>query len=77
MAAGAAVTVPAAVFLITVWAVHLQPHQGTVAEWIPYPVAAVGVLLAAFLPAPALAAGALLAVLVVVVTVDQRCRSPR
>ncbi|MER5363222.1 low temperature requirement protein A [Streptomyces sp. NPDC002785] len=72
LAAGAAVTVPAAVFLITVWAVHLRPHQRTVAEWIPYPVAAVGVLLAAFFPAPALAAGALLAVLVAVVTVERR-----
>ncbi|MEU6018048.1 low temperature requirement protein A [Streptomyces sp. NPDC047515] len=72
LAAGAAVTVPAAVFLITVWALHLRPHQRTVAEWIPYPVAAVGVLLAAFFPAPALAAGALLAVLAVVVTVERR-----
>ncbi|MFD4941050.1 low temperature requirement protein A [Streptomyces sp. NPDC058239] len=77
LAAGAAVTVPAAVFLITVWAVHLRPHQRTVAEWIPYPVAAVGVLVTAFFPAPALAAGVLLAVLVVVVTVEQRCRSLR
>lgn len=72
LAAGAAVTVPAAVFLITVWAVHLRPHQRTAAEWIPYPAAAVGILLAALFPAPALTAGALLAVLVVVVTVEQR-----
>ncbi|MBQ1116004.1 low temperature requirement protein A [Streptomyces sp. C3-3] len=72
LAAGAAVTVPAAVFLITVWAVHLRPHQRTVADGIPYPVAAVGVLLAAFFPAPALAAGALLAGLAVVVTVERR-----
>ncbi|WP_405477325.1 low temperature requirement protein A [Streptomyces sp. NBC_00009] len=71
-AAGAAVTVPAAVFLITVWAVHLRPHQRTVAERIPYPATAVGVLLAASSPAPALTAGALLAVLVVVVTMEQR-----
>lgn len=72
LAAGAAVTVPAAVFLITVWAVHLRPHQRTAAEWIPYPATAIGILLAAFFPAPALTAGALLAVLVVVVTVEQR-----
>ncbi|MFB6777822.1 low temperature requirement protein A [Streptomyces sp. NPDC056352] len=72
LAAGAAVTVPAAVFLITVWAVHLRPHQRTAAEWIPYPVAAVGILVAACSPAPALAAGALLAALVVVVTVPRR-----
>ncbi|MGW1029503.1 low temperature requirement protein A [Streptomyces sp. NPDC002577] len=72
IAAGAAVTVPAAVFLITVWAVHLRPHQTTAAERIPYPAAAVGILLAAGSPAPALAAGALLAILVVVVSVPRR-----
>ncbi|MER5183110.1 low temperature requirement protein A [Streptomyces sp. NPDC002896] len=72
MAAGAAVTVPAAVFLITVWAIHLRPHQTTAAERIPYPVAAAGILLAAASPAPALAAGVLLAVLVVVVTAPRR-----
>ncbi|MEV0492217.1 hypothetical protein [Streptomyces atratus] len=72
MAAGVAVTVPAAVFLITVRAVHLRPHRRTVAEWIPYPVAAVGVLPAAFFPAPALAAGVLPAVLVVVDMVKRR-----
>ncbi|MFF8917370.1 low temperature requirement protein A [Streptomyces sp. NPDC015032] len=72
LTAGAAVTVPAAVFLITVWAVHLRPHQRTAAEWIPYPVVAGGVLLAAFFPAPSLVAGVLLAVLVVVVTVQRR-----
>ncbi|MBL1097723.1 low temperature requirement protein A [Streptomyces sp. 205] len=71
-AAGAAVSVPAAVFLITLWAVHLRPHQKSAAERIPYPVAAVGILLAAWSPAPALAAGALLAVLVAVVTVRRR-----
>ncbi|WP_330301958.1 MULTISPECIES: low temperature requirement protein A [unclassified Streptomyces] len=71
-AAGSAVTVPAAVFLITVWAVHLRPHQRSAAERVPYLVVAVGVLLAAWSPAPALAAGALLAVLVVVVTVPRR-----
>ncbi|MGW3121691.1 low temperature requirement protein A [Streptomyces sp. NPDC001107] len=69
-AAGAAVTVPAAVFLITVWGVHLRPHQRTLAERIPFPVVAVGVLAAAWSPAPALVAGALLAGLVAVVTVQ-------
>jgi low temperature requirement protein LtrA len=70
--AGAAVTVPAAVFLITVWAVHLRPHQRKVAERAPFLVAAVGVLLATWSPAPALLAGVLLAVLVVVITVPRR-----
>ncbi len=76
IAAGAAVTVPAAVFLITVWAVHLRPHQRSTAERIPFPVAAVGVLAAAASPAPALLAGVLLAGLVVVVTVRERAARP-
>ncbi|MFI7299422.1 low temperature requirement protein A [Streptomyces sp. NPDC050121] len=72
VAAGAAVTVPAAVFLITVWLVHLRPHQRSLAERIPFPVAAVGVLAAAWSPVPALIAGVLLAGLVAVVTVPRR-----
>ncbi|MFJ1535356.1 low temperature requirement protein A [Streptomyces mirabilis] len=72
VAAGAAVTVPAAVFLITVWVVHLRPHQRSLAERIPFPVAAVGVLAAAWSPVPALIAGVLLAGLVAVVTVPRR-----
>ncbi|GAA0460945.1 low temperature requirement protein A [Streptomyces olivaceiscleroticus] len=71
-AAGAAVTVPAAVFLITVWVVHLRPHQRSLAERIPFPVAAVGVLAAAWSPAPALLTGVLMAALVAVVTVPRR-----
>jgi low temperature requirement protein LtrA len=71
-AAGLAVTVPAAVFLITVWGVHLRPHQRSLAEWIPFPVAVVGVLAAAWSPAPTLVAGVLLAGLVGVVTVPRR-----
>ncbi|MEW2622935.1 low temperature requirement protein A [Streptomyces sp. NPDC048106] len=71
-AVGAAVTVPAAVFLITVWVVHLRPHQRSLAERIPFPVAAVGVLVAAWSPVPALLAGVLMAALVAVVTVPRR-----
>lgn len=41
-----AVTVPAAVFLITVWVIHLRPHQGRTAESVPFVVAVVGTLLA-------------------------------
>ncbi|MFF0624312.1 low temperature requirement protein A [Streptomyces sp. NPDC004296] len=72
VAAGAAVTVPAAVFLITVWVVHLRPHQRSRAERIPFPVAAVGVLAAAWSPAPVLLAGVLLAGLVAVVAMPRR-----
>ncbi|MCL7376901.1 low temperature requirement protein A [Streptomyces sp. 35G-GA-8] len=68
-AAGAAVTVPLAVFLITVWAVHIRPHRrGSAGEW-GYPAVAAVLPGAAFLPAPALAAGLLSAALVVVVVV--------
>ncbi|MGW8969970.1 low temperature requirement protein A [Streptomyces platensis] len=72
IAAGAAVTVPAAVFLITVWVVHLRPHQRSLAERIPFPLAAAGVLTAAWSPAPALVAGVLLACLVGLVTMPRR-----
>ncbi|MFI1499863.1 low temperature requirement protein A [Streptomyces platensis] len=72
IAAGAAVTVPAAVFLITVWGVHLRPHQRSLVERIPFPVAAVGVLMAAWSCAPALLAGVLLTGLVGLVTMPRR-----
>ncbi|MFF9760327.1 low temperature requirement protein A [Streptomyces caelestis] len=67
--AAMAVTVPAAVFLTTVWAVHLRPHQRRTAECVPFAVAAAGVLLASWSPAPALVASLLLSGLVAVVTV--------
>jgi low temperature requirement protein LtrA len=63
------VTVPAAVFLIAVWAVHLRPHQRRAVESVPFAAAASAVSLAAWSPAPALAAGAVLACLVAVATV--------
>ncbi|WP_316742104.1 low temperature requirement protein A [Streptomyces sp. MK7] len=71
-AAGAAVTGPAAVFLMTVWMVHLRPHRQRVAERVLFPLAAAGVLAAAWSPAPALVAGVVLASLVAVVTVPRR-----
>ncbi|GGZ03370.1 low temperature requirement protein A [Streptomyces poonensis] len=74
--AALAVTVPAAVFLLTVWAVHLRPHQRRAAEGVPFVVTAAGVLLAAWSPQPALVAGVLLGCLVtVVVTVTSRQRA--
>ncbi|MDX3850835.1 low temperature requirement protein A [Streptomyces sp. AK02-01A] len=71
-AAGAAVTVPVALFLITVWAVHVRPHQRSVVEQLAFPVVAVCVLTAAYSPAPALAAGLMMVALVVVVTLSDR-----
>ncbi|MFF9279778.1 low temperature requirement protein A [Streptomyces griseosporeus] len=70
-AAGLAVTVPAAVFLVTVWAVHLRPHQTRGSEGVPFAVVAAGILPAAWSPAPALVTGLLLAALVAVVTLRQ------
>ncbi|GGL92352.1 membrane protein [Streptomyces fumigatiscleroticus] len=71
-AAAMAVTVPAAVFLVTVWAVHLRPHQRRTAEGIPFAVTAVGVLLAAWLPLPALVSGVLLGCLVTVLVIARQ-----
>ncbi|MGW5665852.1 low temperature requirement protein A [Streptomyces sp. NPDC003758] len=71
-AAGAAVTVPVAIFLITVWAVHVRPHRRGGLERLLFPACAVAVLAAACSPAPALVAGLLLAALVAVVTATDR-----
>ncbi|MET7684025.1 low temperature requirement protein A [Streptomyces sp. NPDC005423] len=73
-AAGAAVTVPAAVFLLTVWGVHLRPQQRRTYEWLVFPGAAAGILAAAWSPAPALVAGALLAGLVAVIAAPRAGR---
>ncbi|MEV7795884.1 low temperature requirement protein A [Streptomyces sp. NPDC087512] len=70
--AAMAVTVPAAVFVTTVWAVHLRPHQRRTAECVPFAAAVAGILLAAWSPAPALVAGVSLSGLVAVVTVRHR-----
>ncbi len=74
--AGAVVTVPAAVFLTTVWALQLRPHHRTAAEGVPFLLAAVLLLPAALSPAPALATGVLLALLAGVVTVQGGRRVP-
>ncbi|QIY75882.1 low temperature requirement protein A [Streptomyces sp. RLB1-33] len=71
-AAGVAITMPAAIFLITVWAIHVRPHQRSGAEQLAFPAVAVAVLVAGRSPAPAVIAGLLAAALVVVVTVADR-----
>jgi low temperature requirement protein LtrA len=76
-AAGAAVTLPMAIFLIIVWAIHVRPHQQRGGEQLAFPAAAVAVLAAAFSPAPALIAGLAAAALVVVVTVADRTERVR
>lgn len=70
--AALAVTVPATVFLGTVWAVHLRPHQKRTAKSVPFVVTAAGILSASWSPAPALVAGVLLSGLVAVVTTRRR-----
>ncbi|WP_234383055.1 hypothetical protein [Streptomyces dysideae] len=65
-----------AIFLITVWVVHIRPHQQSGVEQFAYPAVAIAVLAAAHSPAPALIAG-LLAALVVVVTVADRTGQER
>jgi low temperature requirement protein LtrA len=74
LVAGAAVTIPTSIFLISVWAVHVRPHQMPRLEQLPFPAAVVLILTAALSPAPALAAGLVLAALVVVVTVADPTR---
>ncbi|MEV1076957.1 low temperature requirement protein A [Streptomyces sp. NPDC050211] len=76
-AAGAAVTMPVAIFLITVWAIHVRPHQRSDVEQHAFPAVAVAVLAAALSPAPALVAGLPAAALVVVVTVVDRADRTR
>lgn len=71
-AAGAAVTVPAAVFLMTVWAVHLRPHRKSPAERIAFPAAAAGILAASWSGAPAPASGVLLTAVAAVAGVRRR-----
>jgi low temperature requirement protein LtrA len=71
-AAGAMVAVPAAVFLITVWALHLRPHHRSIIEAAIVPLAAVLVILTVFFSATALATGVLLVVLAVVTTIGGR-----
>lgn len=68
---------PLAIFLVTVWAVHVRPHQPSGAEQLAFPAVAVAALAAARSPAPALIAGLLAAVLVVVVTVADRTERVR
>ncbi|MDQ0604935.1 low temperature requirement protein LtrA [Streptomyces canus] len=77
LVAGAAVTIPTAIFLISLWAVHVRPHQTTRFEQLPFPAAVALILTAALSPAPALAAGLVLAAVVVVMTVTDPTRRVR
>jgi hypothetical protein len=65
-AAGLALTTPVALFLLTVWVLHLQRHEA--AHWLNTlpPIAAVAIFAAALTPLPVLATGLLSAAMIVV-----------
>jgi low temperature requirement protein LtrA len=63
LAAGAAISVPVALFLIAVWALHVRPHHSGRVWDALFPVTAVVVLVVAFTAQPVLAVGLVLALL--------------
>lgn len=75
-AAGAAVTVPVAMFLLVMWALHLRPHRAGLGHVVLIPVTAVTALAATFTPWPVLLTGlattALVAVSIVLSTRESR-----
>ncbi|MEQ4207521.1 low temperature requirement protein A [Actinopolymorpha sp. B9G3] len=58
--AGAAVTVPVAVYLLTLWFLHVRPHGVRAARTVLYPVTAVLVLATTWTGVPVLLSGLLL-----------------
>jgi low temperature requirement protein LtrA len=64
--AEAAVTVPVALYLLVVWALHLRPHAGSRALQVAGPVAVLLILAATFTPVAVLLAGVFTAALVAV-----------
>jgi low temperature requirement protein LtrA len=63
---GLAVTVPVAVLLIMLWALHLRHHDGSPRTWAPFLGAVVLILASTATPVPELITGLVLAVLVAV-----------
>lgn len=64
MAAGAAVTIPVASYLATVWFLHLRPHQIPGPHSLLTPLGALVTLAVTFTPAPVFWAGVVMAALV-------------
>jgi low temperature requirement protein LtrA len=81
LVAGAAFTVPVAVFLLTVWALQLRPHHlGTSGTWGTWraavvPLAALAVLGATFTPQPVLLTGLAVAAAVAVSLAAEAARA--
>ncbi len=63
-ASALALAVPVALYLLSVWLLHVRPHQRTRLEKSAFPVCAVLVLLASLTAQPVLAIGVLVALLV-------------
>ncbi|MFC7622633.1 low temperature requirement protein A [Microlunatus sp. GCM10028923] len=63
---GLAVTVPVAVLLIMLWALHLRRHDSSPRTWAPFLAAVVLILASTATPVPELITGIVLAVLVAV-----------
>ena len=75
--AGFAITVPVALYLVTVWALHLRYKRPGWHRRFAVPVAAVGILAASATPEPVLVTGVLLVALVSVgVAANRRPRPP-
>lgn len=62
LTAAAAVSIPVAAFLLTVWLLHVRPHHARLGLTFLFPAAIVGVLVATFAPWPVPAIGAVVAV---------------
>ena len=71
MVAGLALTVPVAVFLVVVWALHLR-HRHTPAASASFPIAAVLVLASTFTGNPAVVSAIVVVLLVTITVVTSR-----
>ena len=75
-AAAATVTVPAALYIATVWWLHLRPHEDAASHGVLVAVGVPALLLATFAPQPVLVAG-LVAAALVAAAVLLDLRAPR
>ena len=66
LVSGLAVTIPAAVFLISLWILHVRPHASETLDQVLYPIIALLVLLSALTDQPILLTGILFALLLAI-----------
>ncbi len=69
--AGAAVAIPVAIYLVSVWAMHIRPHRDGAARSLSFPIAALLVLAGIATPWPVPVIGVLLAALVALMTIAE------